>query len=59
MEKAESTGKVKIDRAVWKVDNVLLNNKEESWSPKAAVSVYSSVYSSSKSQPRIRAGGTK
>ena len=57
MEKAESTGKVKIGRAVWKVDKVLLNNKDESWSPKAAV--YSSVYSSSKSQPRIRAGGTK
>ena len=57
MEKAETTGKVKIGRAVWKVDKVLLNNKEESWSPKAAV--YSSVYSSSQSQPRVRAGGTK
>ena len=57
MEKAENTGRGKIGKTVWKVDKVLLNRKDESWSPKAAV--YSSVYSSSQSQPRVRAGGTK
>ena len=59
MQKAETTGKVKIGRGVRKVNKSLLNRKEESWSPTAAV--YSSVYSNSQSQsqPRRRAGGGK
>ena len=56
MEKAECTGKAKVGRDAWKVEKALLNRKEESWSPKAAV--YSSVYcGQSQSQPRIRTGG--